>query len=252
VKNVKSQSRLFKDHFRNKKYPNQLLERCTAQSNANEQNETPRQPIKKLVLKLPFHPGVTNIKNIWEKNLNILKQHPETAFLADHKLTVAFRRPRNIKDHLVRSDIKQKNMEPGSHPCREPKCLTCPFMLNTKEYTSHYTKSSYKIKGAFNCQSTDIIYLISCKQCGIQYVGQSGTTINRRMVGHRFDIRHEQDKPISNHFGPNNKHSTNNLKITIIDNGTQNITTRIRRETAHIRQLMTMEPYGPNLGQANI
>jgi hypothetical protein len=242
------------DNFKARRYPPSLLKKCTTMSaKTSSTTQTTSQTRKqKLILTLPFHPGLTGIKHIWERNLNILKQHPETSFLADQELIVAYRRPRNIKDRIVRTDIKPNQAQPGSNPCRQPKCQTCRFMKSTTEYTSNYTKLKYKIQGSYNCQTISVIYLITCEICGIQYVGQTGNTMNKRMVGHRFDIRHELDKPIPNHFGPNKEHPAKNLRITIIDKGEQDITTRILKETAYIRQLRTMEPFGLNIGQANI
>ena len=41
-----------------------------------------------------------------------------------------------------------------------------------------------------NCNSTnDLIYLISCKLCSIQYVGESGQNLRDRMNNHKSTIR---------------------------------------------------------------
>jgi hypothetical protein len=215
-------------------------------------NEPINQNHEKLLLTLPFHPGLRNIHDAWNRNLNILRQHPDTSFLAQMKVTIAYRRPQNIKDILVKTDVKQDKLTPGSHPCRQRRCQTCPFMNSTNEYTSTTSNITYRIKGHYDCHSISVIYLITCQKCGIRYVGQTGSTMNKRFTGHRFDIRHELEKLIPKHFSESAPHSLRDLRITIIDTGKQNVTTRILRETAYIRQLKTMEPHGLNIGQANI
>jgi hypothetical protein len=55
----------------------------------------------------------------------------------------------------------------------------------------------------------NVIYLITCKGCNKQYVGQTNQNVSCRMNKHRFDIRKCAVNPVSHvaiHFGsPENK-----------------------------------------------
>ena len=54
------------------------------------------------------------------------------------------------------------------------KCDICKNLLVVSpEFTSFGTKRKYKIKGILKCGSRNVIYLISCKSCGKQYVGSA-------------------------------------------------------------------------------
>jgi hypothetical protein len=186
-----------------------------------------------------------------DKNLEILRQHPDTAFLTEKRLMVAYRRPRNLKDSLVRSDLVKKKSQNGSGPCGKNKCQTCKMMKKTDTFSSTITQKEYKIHGNFDCQSQCVIYLITCELCKKQYVGQTGTTLNNRMTGHRHDIKHQLDKPVSNHFSykkGDSGHSLGNyFKVTVIDKAPSHVTSRILREVTYIRQLVTMDPHGMNV-----
>ena len=58
----------------------------------------------------------------------------------------------------------------------------------------------YKIKGILKCDSKNIIYLISCKRCGKQYVG-SATGFKERLRNHKSDINTDKKRcGVANHL----------------------------------------------------
>ena len=62
--------------------------------------------------------------------------------------------------------------------------------------------ASFSIRDNFTCASSDVIYLITCKKCHIQYVGQIQQKSRERMNKHKFDLKHFPDIVItvSEHF----------------------------------------------------
>ena len=59
------------------------------------------------------------------------------------------------------------------HLVNKSRCQTCLNVNNTDVFQSFVTKESYKINHKFDCDSKCIIYLFSCKTCGLQYVGST-------------------------------------------------------------------------------
>ena len=45
-----------------------------------------------------------------------------------------------------------------------------------------------------SCTSQNVIYLIECKRCNKQYIGQTNQQVSRRMTSHRFDINTYDDQ----------------------------------------------------------
>jgi len=45
-----------------------------------------------------------------------------------------------------------------------------------------------------------VIYLITCRVCLIQYVGETGRNLASRLVNHRSDIKHAKNTAIAIHF----------------------------------------------------
>ena len=68
------------------------------------------------------------------------------------------------------------------------KCDICKnFLVVSPYFTCFATKRKYKIKGTLKCDSRNIIYLMSCKCCGKQYV-RSATGYKERYRIHESDI----------------------------------------------------------------
>ena len=57
------------------------------------------------------------------------------------------------------------------HLVNKSRCQTCLNVNNTDAFQSFVTKESYKIVNEWD--SKYIIYLFSCKACGLQYVGST-------------------------------------------------------------------------------
>ena len=74
---------------------------------------------------------------------------------------------------VVRAKVYFLLRECGSSGCNKSRCQTCLNVNNTDVFQSFVTKETYKINYKFDCDSKCIIYLFSCKTCGIQYVGST-------------------------------------------------------------------------------
>ena len=66
--------------------------------------------------------------------------------------------------------------------------------------TGRATGRSYGCLRNVNCQSANLIDVITCRQCGIQYVGQTKNRLLTRFQGHYFDIRTQNDTTVVWHF----------------------------------------------------
>ena len=57
--------------------------------------------------------------------------------------------------------------------CGSSRCPVCKSISITEEFTSLTTKKTYKINLSFDCNNKCLIYLLSCRSCGKQYVGNT-------------------------------------------------------------------------------
>ena len=134
---------------------------------------------------------------------------------------ITFRRPKNLKDLLVRAQLTSARREtPGNFRCGLVRCKMCPILLTTNVFTSHTTGEQVKVKERASSKShtCNIIYLIQCRRCGHQYVGETGQPLHNRVNGHRFDIirRRTNESPVAANFNLT-LHTVEDLTIMIID-----------------------------------
>ena len=64
--------------------------------------------------------------------------------------------------------------------CGSSKCRMCHHFVEASTFTSNVTRKTYSVsspEGCMNCGTRSVIYLITCKKCGVQYVGETSQTL---------------------------------------------------------------------------
>ena len=74
--------------------------------------------------------------------------------------------------------------------CGVSKCETCKILNTSHFYRSSITGRVYHVDGVVaDCGSQNILYLLTCKTCFIQYTGETRQKCRTRMNGHRDSTR---------------------------------------------------------------
>ena len=143
-------------------------------------------------------------------------------------------------------------------------CLTCPVFEPRNNISSTVTSRSYEVKNhdfpSFcDCSSSNVIYLLSCTHCSLQYVGQTGRRLRNRVTEHRNNIsKGNSSSPfLTKHFRSQPclgaKFSISILEKlpgsgltarNIVDSS--KVAFRRERESYWILKLRTVFPYGMN------
>lgn len=139
--------------------------------------------------------------------------------------------------------------------CGSKKCLCCNSFNTDRIYESFSTGRRFILNYpcTFTCKSRHVIYLITCKSCGVQYVGQTRQPLHCRLNGHRQSVKKNHlNTYLSNHFKGHN-HSWDDVSIQIIDyvdvenKSDSEIALELnKKEDFHIRTLNTLHPLGLN------
>ena len=58
-------------------------------------------------------------------------------------------------------------------------------MSNCDSFKSKVTGKEYKINYSFNCDSSNVVYLLECNVCGVQYVGSTNTPFRLRFNNYK-------------------------------------------------------------------
>ena len=102
---------------------------------------------------------------------------------------VSFRSSRKISSYLVRAKLYPVERSVGSFNCKRPHCQVCTYVNETDSVTSTVTGKTYKINHKFECMEKCLIYLLTCKKCRKQYVGQTVDTFRYRWNNYRSNSR---------------------------------------------------------------
>ena len=148
--------------------------------------------------------------------------------------------------------------------CGVGSCRTCPFLEESNSFYSNSTKKRYFPRTAgldfLNCKTENLVYLISCKICNFQYVGETKNRLQKRFSGHRNSInKGDSGQMVHKHF-QDDGHGISNCSIIPIEkidernfnnlnpNEKDRLISRLRleREKYWISVLQTAYPFGLN------
>ena len=97
------------------------------------------------------------------------------------------------------------------------KCPICPFVQVGQKVSASKTNFSIDINTEVNCQTKNIIYVIECKKCREQYVGESNRSLQHRFSEHLGYVRNKHvNKVTGEHFNLRG-HSQSDMQISIIE-----------------------------------
>ena len=68
-------------------------------------------------------------------------------------------------------------------------------MSNCDSFKSKVTGKEYKINYLFNCDSSNVVYLLECNVCGVQYVGSTNTPFRLRFNNYKQGRREPRRAP---------------------------------------------------------
>ena len=144
-------------------------------------------------------------------------------------------------------EIKNVSTAHNLDKCNSARCATCPQIKIGNSVYSNTTNTTFKTgcKAGTNCKTKNVIYLINCNVCNMQYVGQTKQELRQRMSGHRSSIRGNKIfTPIYCHFRTTG-HSPDSFSISVLE-VVENINNMIEREDFWIKMLMAAHPWGLN------
>ena len=140
----------------------------------------------------------------------------------------------------------------GTMHCKSNTCDVCNYVTPSSSFTSHTTKRGYNINYQLDCNSNNVVYLITCKVCGLQYVGSTSTKFRLRFNNHKSRLRahsrksnidKESDDFVYKHFHSTGHHGLRDVSVQIIDKGHNNEKLFIK-EGEWAYRLQTLKPEG--------
>ena len=158
------------------------------------------------VLAVTYHPALPSVaatlKTHWgvmtSQSANLKRCFPKPPM-------VAYRRAKNLKDHLVKAKISSKRkstrLKNGYGPCKGG-CRLCWLSTSTTTHTCQRSKQSWNITAPINCNTQNVIYKLTCrKHPEFCYIGETKRRLRDRIQEHRGYITQKKvNHPIGKHF----------------------------------------------------
>ena len=203
-------------HFIRRGYPKHLvlgalekadnLKRDDLLNKENFKKQSDPKSVQKFYCVTTHNPLNPPLRHIITSNWDILGKTKTTRPLLDSEIVFGLRRNKNLLDHLVRASTSTKKVDAveklvDARPCKRlSSCRYCPRLNRSGNFVCHTNKLTLHSKINVNCQTMNCIYLITCSNCGIQYVGQTKNKLLTRFNSHHFDISHNNDTTVARHF----------------------------------------------------
>ena len=160
--------------FQARGYPKHLVQKEMSKVRFNKENSNNKQSkSKRVTFVVTYHPLLKSLQSLINKHLNIfyLNENAKEVFMPGPMVT--FPISRKLSSYLVRTKLYPLERVTGSCKCHGKRCAVCLNVNETSTFTSSVTHETYKINHKFDCNSKCLIYLLTCKQCSKQYVGQT-------------------------------------------------------------------------------
>ena len=144
--------------------------------------------------------------------------------------------------------------ERGFNFCNSRDCRYCPLLDKSGHIVSNTTGLKHPSMKKISCRSSNVVYAITCRKCGIQYVGQTLLRLRDRFIHHLRDISiHDASKSVGRHFSLPHHSGYKDININILEfirappRSPQAvfIRNRVERNWTHI--LRSIAPQGLNM-----
>ncbi len=238
------------------------VQRAIARAKAVPRNlalkvKAPQPDVKpKTPLVTTFHPSLPSLRKITNDSHHILHTSDRLVRAIPDSPVLAYRRPRNLRDLIVRAEVPSLDASPpiqhGTFKCTS-RCVVCQIHIQESDsFSGHSSGTTHRIIGNITCSTSNVIYLISCRFCGVQYVGETKNALKKRFYGHRSTVNTKKlDTPVGHHFNQPN-HCISDMILQGIESlGHRKDSVRFSREKVWMNRLRTIQPHGLNIQLGN-
>ena len=221
----------------------------------NPPHKSGTKKVNRVPLVITYNPANPNFMKTIKKYWPLLDLSKKCKLAFTEPPLIAYRRNKNLNDKLVRASApttKQPNNQAPVYRCLSKTlfCIYCPKKDMPDQYTSTHTGRSYTGPTNYKCGVRNVIYLITCRKCQKQYVGQTYRPYKERISEHlSYARRKKMDTATGKHFSlPGHTHFDINHRVISILGGaiTKNNPKLLELEEMLIERLRTMEPIGLN------
>ena len=203
-----------------------------------------------------YHLGLPNIGGLLRELQPVLHSSIRCKDAIKEFPVVSFRKPKSLSEYSVRASFRSgsKDKVKGTSKCNSNGCQIYNFLCLERVFRNNKTGKEFSINYDLNCNSRNVIDLITCSKCKIQYVGSTTTAFRTRFNNHKSRVNahvnpssenKKEDDVLYQHFHSQGHLGLEHMSIQLIDwvKGERELRDK---EGQWIYKLGTLLPHGLN------
>ena len=194
--------------LRRKKYPEAVIDsgierakHLNREDLLRTQNSTPTSDSPSIPFVFTNNCANPEVLDTVRRGLDILTPSDRMRDVMQNKRVIAARRqPRNMKSLLFRPRFETDNeRSPGSvMPCKkDPKrgkargrpCKCCDSLRECESFCFEGSDTPFELRHHFTCDTKNVLYLVTCLKCGLDYIGKTERQVRDRCGEYRLAIQ---------------------------------------------------------------
>ena len=135
-----------------------------------------------------YNPKNPEVFNIINQNLPILYEDRHMKDLySKYTFIKSKRQPKNLKKLLTKARFDSTTITPEVKKCNGKKCGLCIHLIEGNSFQFN-CGAVFEIKQSMSCDVKNLIYVMKCAGCGLEYIGET-SDLRKRVTVHNQQIR---------------------------------------------------------------
>ena len=171
-----------------KRIINNGIQKAERQPQENLRKEKNKTDENLLTFITTYNPNNPNLFPIIKQSVEQLKSSETLRDKLNKKTLICCRKQPPNLEHLLCKTTYINNEKVKVSKCGK-NCVCCPYIKEGTEFKFKYRDIPFKVISPFNCNTSNLLYVITCPECNEEYIGQTGRTLRERVVLYRQHIR---------------------------------------------------------------
>ena len=107
-------------------------------------------------------------------------------FLSKHKILKSKRQPFNLKRLFTKAKLTSNDTYEVKK-CNTPNCGLCTHLLERNSFAFN-CGMNFKVHENMSYEVKNVIYVMKCRGCGAEYIGETGNHLRKRITVHYQQI----------------------------------------------------------------
>ena len=126
--------------------------------------------------------------NVIKSNLPILQEDPKmNSILSNFMINKSKRQPNSLKRILAKVKFNNDS-DLEVNRCKRPNCGLCTHLFEGTAFEFNCGRKFY-VHETITCEVKNVIYVMKCRGCGEEHMGETGNYLRKRVTMHNQQIR---------------------------------------------------------------